>query len=125
MGGRAVHTVADFLRGGVKKDRHRLFLALRRETVESPVEWTGVRGLPLKIEGWPDLKLFTYRDGPVVFACEYDTGITLAIGMTEPRAKTKVVEFLAEQTPPKLKKLLQETFELVNPGPKPELEIAR
>jgi hypothetical protein len=97
-------------------------LALRRNEETGAAEWTAVRGQRLKVEGWPGLKLFSYRDGLVAFIVEEGTGITLAIGSTTVKAKGHLRAWLAGFTPKTLAAELAKDFADLNPGDKPEVK---
>lgn len=125
-GFQGTYTVEDFTSGKLPSgDQHRIYLALRRAHPEAPFQWTAVRGLRLHLseKRWQSLKLFSYRDGRVVFIAEEETGLSLAAASTLPRARARLTGDLADMTLEALQADLAKTFKTVDPGPKPTVRL--
>lgn len=101
----------------------RVFLTLRRPRAEDPFEWRAVRGLRMHFPDWPSLKIFTYRDGPVVFAVEEKTGLCISLGRSVPKVREELKRTLCNIELQELEKRLKEEFDFISPGPRPEVTL--
>jgi hypothetical protein len=101
-----------------------LQLTLRRgPSAGQPTGWRPVRGTPLPLDDWRAARLFTYRDGPVVFVIDEPTGLALAIGATRDAARGAAIANLARHSWAKVRTALDEEFQRINPGPKPKIKL--
>jgi hypothetical protein len=101
----------------------KIFLALRRDKPGSPAVWRPVWGLPLTIPGAKAWKLFTYRDGPLVFAVDAETGLTVSRHATIPLVQADIVKQLEGRNIEEVRSALQKDAEFINAGPKPKVQF--
>lgn len=108
----------------LRGSQHKLCLALRRDKAGELFNWTGVRGLRLKLEKWPwnKIEFFTYREGEVVFVVDTLTGVTVAIGSSQPQARANLILLLEQIGSERMRKEADELFARINPGPKPPMK---
>lgn len=96
-----------------------LQVCIRRQTIAAPWEWWVVRGQRFVLKDYGKLKGFTYRDGPLCFAVEESSGVTLGMGTTHPRAILHARRVLEEQGLTKTLSHLKTEARKCKVGPRP------
>lgn len=99
-----------------------LLLVLRRPSLGAGYEWQAVRAFRwvVRVKGWEDLRVYTYRDYRVVFTVEEKTGLSLAAAATVPKVKEVFLAYVAATTRADFNAMLDAAFKHISPPEKPK-----